>query len=177
MADWLSREQRSRNMASIRSKGNATTEGVLLRLFRETGISGWRRHADLPGKPDFVFRAQRVAVFVDGCFWHGCPRCYRLPGDNRRYWKAKVVANRNRDRRRTQELRSLGWRVIRIWEHSLKSSPGCRRIVAKLAQALRSRASEGLLAPRQELCLTQERGQVQQRVPAARRQEPYAGRE
>lgn len=138
MADWLSREQRSRNMASIRSKGNATTEGAFLRLLRMAGISGWRRHAGLPGRPDFVFRARRVVVFVDGCFWHGCPRCYRLPEENRLYWKAKVLANRARDRRTARKLRSLGWRVTRIWEHSLKSPRGRARAVARLSKALQT---------------------------------------
>ncbi len=116
MADWLSREQRSRNMASIRSKGNTSTEKAFVRLVRKARISGWRRDAKLPGKPDFVFHSQRLAVFVDGCFWHGCPRCYRAPEDNRTYWRAKVLSNRKRDRRRARELRGLGWRVMRVWE-------------------------------------------------------------
>jgi len=136
MADWLSREQRSRNMSRIKSKGNKTTEYAFIRLLREAGISGWRRHLALPGKPDFVFRSQRLAVFCDGCFWHGCPRCYRLPEDNRAYWRSKVISNRNRDRRNARELRSRNWRVLRIWEHSLKSSDGQRRVAAKLKMAL-----------------------------------------
>jgi len=141
MADWLSREQRSRNMASIRSKGNRTTEWAFRQLLGEAKISGWRRHVDLPGKPDFAFRSQRLAVFIDGCFWHGCPRCYRLPEDNRGYWKAKVDSNRARDRRRTKELRSLNWRVLRIWEHALESPSGRRRVVAKLLESLGRLAS------------------------------------
>jgi len=141
MTDWLTREQRSRNMASIRSKGNKTTETCFADLLRASRISGWRRHMSLPGKPDFVFRLQRLAVFVDGCFWHGCPRCYRLPEDNRPYWKAKVVLNRRRDRRRERELRSLKWRVMRIWEHSLKSPLGRRRVMTKLKEALQLRRS------------------------------------
>jgi DNA mismatch endonuclease (patch repair protein) len=140
MADWLSPEQRSRNMASIRSKGNATTEWAFIRLLRKAKISGWRRHPKLPGRPDFVFRSNRVVVFIDGCFWHGCPQCYRLPEDNRPYWRAKIIGNRRRDRRRTRELRSLEWRVLRVWEHSLKSSAGRTRIVAKLRETL-SRSS------------------------------------
>jgi len=136
MADWLSREQRSRNMASIRSKDNATTEGAFLELLREANISGWRRHGKLPGKPDFIFPSRRLAIFVDGCFWHGCPRCYRAPEDNRRYWKAKVLSNRNRDRRRARELRTLNWRVMRIWEHSLVSPPQRRRVIEKLREKL-----------------------------------------
>jgi DNA mismatch endonuclease (patch repair protein) len=136
MADWLTREQRSRNMASIRSKDNAATERVLLKLLRDARISGWRRHLDLPGKPDFVFPLSRLAIFIDGCFWHGCPRCYRLPGDNRPYWKRKLLSNRLRDRTRTRELRSGNWRVLRIWEHSLKSEAGRIRVLSKLTKVL-----------------------------------------
>src|SRR5437870_2457167 len=115
MTDWLTREQRSRNMAAIRSRGNKTTEVRFAALLRAARLSGWRRHAHLPGRPDFVFRARRVAVFIDGCFWHGCPRCYRMPEDNRPYWKAKVLHNRRRDQRNTRRLRAGGWRVLRIW--------------------------------------------------------------
>jgi len=136
VADWLTREQRSRNMASIRSKGNKTTEGVFLTILRQGKISGWRRHLDLPGKPDFTFRAQRLVVFLDGCFWHGCPRCYHLPEDNRSYWRKKVLGNRRRDRRRSQELRSLGWRVLRVWEHTLESPRGRSQILARVKGVL-----------------------------------------
>lgn len=139
MADWLTREQRSRNMASIRSKGNTTTERAFLSMLRKARISGWRRHLNLPGKPDFVFRSRRVAIFLDGCFWHGCPRCYRLPQDNRAYWKKKLIGNCRRDRRRSRELRSLGWRVLRIWEHALKSPRGRSRILARVTAVLRER--------------------------------------
>lgn len=89
MTDWLTREQRSRNMASIRSKGNKTTEVRFVKLLKAAHICGWRRHQPLPGRPDFTFRKQRLAVFIDGCFWHGCQMCYRLPEDNRPYWKKK----------------------------------------------------------------------------------------
>jgi len=136
MSDWLTQKQRSRNMASIRSKGNATTEHAFLQILREAKITGWRRHLDLPGKPDFVFRAKRLAVFVDGCFWHGCPKCYRMPSDNRQYWKNKVESNRRRDRRRVRELRALGWRVLRFWEHSLKSSQGRAQILKQVMACL-----------------------------------------
>jgi len=72
MADVLTRAQRSHNMASIRSRGNASTEQAFTRLLRREGISGWRRHASLPGKPDFVFRKDRLAIFVDG--WGSIPK-------------------------------------------------------------------------------------------------------
>jgi DNA mismatch endonuclease (patch repair protein) len=143
MVDWLSREQRSHNMASIRSKGNTTTERAFLQLLRGEGISGWRRHQNLPGRPDFIFRSRKLAVFIDGCFWHGCPRCYRLPEANRPYWKAKVLSNRNRDRRRTRDLRKCDWRVMRIWEHSLKSTAGRTRILSKLRKILKERPASG----------------------------------
>jgi DNA mismatch endonuclease (patch repair protein) len=136
MADWLSREQRSHNMASIRSFGNGSTEQRMQGLLRFAHLTGWRRHLPLPGKPDFVFRRERVAVFVDGCFWHGCPRCYRLPQDNRAYWKAKVEGNRGRDLRATRSLRSQGWTVLRVWEHMLKTESGRSHTVARIANAL-----------------------------------------
>jgi DNA mismatch endonuclease (patch repair protein) len=139
VTDWLTREQRSRNMSSIRSTGNTTTERVFLSILRQAGISGWRRHHNLPGKPDFVFRSRRLAIFLDGCFWHGCPRCYRLPQDHRSYWKKKMIGNRRRDRRRSRELRSLGWRVLRIWEHTLKSPRGRSQTLTRVTIALRRR--------------------------------------
>jgi len=139
VTDWLTREQRSRNMASIRSEGNSTTERVFLSILRQAGICGWRRHLKLPGKPDFAFRSQRLAIFLDGCFWHGCPRCYRLPQDNRSYWKQKLLGNRFRDRLRARELRSLGWSVLRIWEHTLKSSRGRSQILARVKAILSKR--------------------------------------
>ena len=136
MVDWLTREQRSRNMASIRSTGNKTTEARFRELLRMAAISGWRRHLKLPGKPDFVFRKERVAVFVDGCFWHGCPRCYKMPQDNRPYWRTKVQSNRRRDRGNAALLRSRKWTVIRIWEHALKTTAGQERTILSLRKAL-----------------------------------------
>src|SRR6267142_4723879 len=97
MSDWLTHEQRSRNMASIRSTGNSTTERRLVALLRTAQLSGWRRHVPLPGRPDFVFPAQRVAVFVDGCFWHGPPVLCRLPSSNRTYSVTKIEGNKRRD--------------------------------------------------------------------------------
>lgn len=139
MTDWLSPEQRSRNMSSIRSQGNASTEQKFIRLLRAGKISGWRRHQNLPGKPDFTFRKKRLAVFVDGCFWHGCPKCYRLPKDNRAYWKKKVESNRCRDRRVGRKLRETGWSTLRFWEHSLKTPDRKKRALARLKKALSSR--------------------------------------
>lgn len=121
-------------MSRIRSRGNKKTELALIAILKKNHIKGWRRHADLPGRPDFIFRQQKLAVFVDGCFWHGCPRCYRRPRSNQAFWDAKVSNNRNRDRRVTRQLRHQGWRVIRVWEHSLRQpTPVLLRIRNALA--------------------------------------------
>jgi DNA mismatch endonuclease (patch repair protein) len=120
MSDVFTKAQRSRVMARIRSRGNLATEMAVVKLFRRHAITGWRRHQNVFGKPDFLFRRNRLALFVDGCFWHGCPRCYRRPKTNRKYWHAKIVRNRERDREVSRELRRLGWRVVRIWGHSLE---------------------------------------------------------
>lgn len=119
MPDFLSPEERSRRMAAISSRGNKTTEMRMLALFRQNGITDWRRHLPLPGRPDFAFPREKLAVFVDGCFWHGCPRCYRAPETRSEFWRQKVDGNRRRDRRVARQLRQRGWRVARVWECSL----------------------------------------------------------
>jgi DNA mismatch endonuclease (patch repair protein) len=123
-------------MSRIRGKGNQRTEGVVVHLFRLEKITGWRRHLDLPGKPDFTFRKRRLVVFVDGCFWHGCPKCYRAPQVNKKFWEAKVAYNRQHDREVNQELKRTGWKVLRIWQHSLKKKDRAR-LVVRLRNALR----------------------------------------
>jgi DNA mismatch endonuclease (patch repair protein) len=122
MPEKLTKERRSWLMSRIRGKGNERTEQRLAKLMRAEGIKSWRRHQPIPGRPDFSFRKQKVAVFVDGCFWHGCPRCFRLPKQNRAFWKAKIERNRKRDRSVNGRLRRLGWKVIRIRECMLKNS-------------------------------------------------------
>lgn len=129
--------QRSRIMSAIRSKGNMSTENLLATLFRIHRISGWRRHLELPGTPDFAFVARKVAIFVDGCFWHGCRRCYRQPAKNTAYWASKIRTNKKRDERVARKLRRMGWAVMRIWEHSLiptKTQATIRRIQRALAK-------------------------------------------
>jgi DNA mismatch endonuclease, patch repair protein len=108
MSDIFTKRKRSDVMSHIRGAGNKATELRLIQVFQDHAITGWRRGSKLPGKPDFVFPKLKVAVFVDGCFWHGCPRHATWP-------KTKA-----RDRRVNRELRKRGWRVIRIWEHELR---------------------------------------------------------
>ena len=121
-------------MAAIKSVGNVTTEQALAAAFRRLGVKGWRRHVGLPGKPDFVFRKQRLAVFVDGCFWHNCPKHGHIPKSNRKYWRKKLGRNQERDRATNRELRRKGWRVLRLWEHAAKASPAA--CAARVACAL-----------------------------------------
>ncbi|HLP24878.1 MAG TPA: very short patch repair endonuclease, partial [Acidobacteriota bacterium] len=86
-------------MARIRSTGNRDTEGRLVQLFRANRITGWQRGSRLPGRPDFVFAKLKAAVFVDGCFWHGCPKHATQPKNNAAFWAAKLSGNKARDRR------------------------------------------------------------------------------
>lgn len=113
--------QRSRIMSAVRSSGNKSTEERLISIMRLHNITGWRRGYPLHGKPDFVFPKSRLVVFVDGCFWHGCPRCYVEPISNAEYWSGKIRRNVLRDKRNVRLLRAKGWSVMRIWEHTLKN--------------------------------------------------------
>ncbi len=116
-------------MAGIRSHGNRTTELRFARMLRKHKISKWRRQYKLHGRPDFVFAYCKLAVFIDGDFWHGNPKKFRMPKSNRLYWTQKIRRNRARDREVNKTLRNMGWQVIRFWESSLKNEEA---IVAKL---------------------------------------------
>jgi DNA mismatch endonuclease, patch repair protein len=120
--DVLTPEQRSHNMRSIRSRGNASTELAVAAELRRHRLSGWRRHMPLPGRPDFYFPTQRLAIFVHGCYWHGCSRCGagRLPTTNREYWREKILTNRRRDERVRRRLRRAGIGTMVIWEHEVR---------------------------------------------------------
>ena len=139
MADVVSKSKRSQVMAAIRSRGNKTTELKLISIFRAHGIKGWRRGVNLPGKPDFVFVRERLAVFVDGCFWHGCNQHCRMPKSRCEYWAPKIARNKLRDLEIRRSLQDLGWRVFRIWEHSLRRPDVvAARLTAHLAMALKT---------------------------------------
>lgn len=110
----------SGRMRSIKEKGNRSTEKRLRALLIRAGIRGWKLHpAGLPGKPDFLFPEAKVIIFVDGCYWHGCPQCGHVPNVNRPYWSAKIEGNRRRDQANTRKLEEAGNRVLRVWEHEL----------------------------------------------------------
>ena len=135
--DTFSKAERSRIMARVKSSGNKSTEAAFIALMKERGITGWRRHLPIFGKPDFVFRKTRIAVFIDGCFWHGCPKHCRMPATNRDYWERKIGRNLERDKKVKRELRKAGWTVVRIWEHELKDGTVSRKL-KRIAEVLQT---------------------------------------
>ena len=153
MPDVFTKRKRSEVMSRIRGRGNKETELALAKLFRKHGITGWRRHqpivfsasrtkhwrSETPrrsfrGNPDFVFPRQRLAVFVDGCFWHGCPKHANMPANNRAFWRKKLLANIKRDRVVNRMLRQAVWTIVRIWEHDLTKHPS--RCLQRICRAI-----------------------------------------
>lgn len=132
MTDCFHPARRSEIMSRIRSRGNATTELRFITILRKNKITGWRRSNSLPGSPDFVFPALRMAVFIDGDFWHGNPKKYRIPKSNSAYWLNKIEGNKRRDRKVNRVLRSMGWKVVRFWESGLREEDIVNRRLSKL---------------------------------------------
>lgn len=127
---------RSQLMTRVKSSGNKTTELRMAHLLRRAGLKGWRRHFPLPGKPDFAWPLEKLAIFVDGCFWHG-HECGKniSPQSNAEAWREKINGNRRRDRRVTRRLRQRGWSVLRIWECRLRNAPDvCLRRIRRALQ-------------------------------------------
>lgn len=120
MADVFSKEKRSDIMRRVKSQKNKSTELQLIEVFKEQHIIGWRRNYKVKGHPDFVFPKQRIAVFVDGCFWHGHDCRNTRPSDNQSYWQKKRERNVERDKATTAQFEARGWTVLRIWECELK---------------------------------------------------------
>lgn len=131
--------RRGELMSRVRSSGNLTTERRLAALLRRAGVKGWRRHQRLPGRPDYVWPNLKLAVFVDGCFWHGhaCGRNL-APRTNAKAWREKIERNRARDRRVAGALRRMGWSVLRIWECHLAKAPD--RCLARIRKWIGKRA-------------------------------------
>jgi len=120
MADIFSHKKRSQVMRANKPRGNKSTELRLITIFKKHGIKGWRRGYKLPGSPDFVFSKKRVAVFADGCFWHGHSCRNTTPKTNSDYWQKKISENKERDKRVTETLTQQGWNVVRVWECEIK---------------------------------------------------------
>ena len=120
MADVFSTNKRSLIMASVKSKENISTERALVEIFNDNEIKGWRRNYSVIGKPDFLFLKKRIAVFADGCFWHGHNCRNLIPKNNSNYWAQKIIKNKNRDNYITGLFKKRGWTVIRYWECEIK---------------------------------------------------------
>jgi len=133
MPDPFAKAKRSEIMAAVKSTNNKLTELKLVTIFRRYGVKGWRRHLPLRGKPDFAFPLHRVIVFVDGCFWHGCPMHLRIPVTNRSYWEQKISKNVLRDRTTNHYLKKKRWIVLRVWEHDLRHES---RVISRILNVL-----------------------------------------
>jgi len=126
----------SRAMAAVRSKHAATTERRFRALLISSGLKGWTMHAEqVLGRPDFLFLARKLVIFVDGCFWHGCKKCGHVPLRNSKFWRTKIEQNHRRDRRIRRSLRRQGFRVVRVWEHELRH-PQRRLFLVRLRKIL-----------------------------------------
>lgn len=137
MNDVFTKEKRSEIMSRIRSRGNIATEQKLIALFRNNHIKGWRRNYKLFGSPDFVFVKEKVAVFVDGEFWHGHPVLCQIPKTNRNYWMRKIENNKKRDKLVNQKLQEKEWTIVRIWQHELNSDMWLEKITSAFKIAVK----------------------------------------
>ena len=128
MADVYSKEKRSQVMSAVRSKRNKTTELKLIEIFKQNGIVGWRRNYKVKGHPDFVFLDKKIAIFVDGCFWHGHDCRNTRPADNAEFWQKKRERNIAHDKEITKLFENRGWTIIRIWECELKKNSDSNKL-------------------------------------------------
>ena len=139
MADTRTPEQRSRIMAAVRAS-STSPELAVRRALYATGIRGWRcNYRRAPGKPDLAWPGLRVAVFVDGAFWHGHPSRHR-PGRSGSYWDDKIARNVARDRQVDEQLTSEGWTVVRVWDFEVRRD--IASVVNRIKTALRLRVGE-----------------------------------
>lgn len=131
--DNLTSEQRKRNMQNIRSK-DTFPERKIMQELKKRKIYFAKHATDIVGKPDIVFRRKKVVVFIDSDFWHGHPKRFIMPATNYEYWSSKIARNKEHDKRVTKELRSNGWKVIRLWEYDIKHS--LNKCVEKIIKAI-----------------------------------------
>jgi DNA mismatch endonuclease (patch repair protein) len=149
MADHLSPEGRSRNMAAIRAK-NTRPELALRAALRAAGATGYRLHLKtLPGRPDVAFSRWKVAVFVDGAFWHGHPDHFD-PERAKPYWREKIARTQERDRVADAALSQHGWTVIRFWDFELANEP--ERVIHQVLEALRQAGWQPSVRPGLQVC-------------------------
>jgi len=112
----------SRVMRSIKSRGNKTTELTLRMELVRQKIKGWQLHPNnIQGSPDFIFPKNKLLIFVDGCYWHGCQKCGHIPKTNTKFWEMKIGKNIKRDKKNNKQLKNNGYLVLRFWEHDLRN--------------------------------------------------------
>ena len=129
--DILSKERRSRLMARVRTRDTAP-ELALRKALWTAGLR-YRLRRTLPGSPDIVLVSAKIAVFVDGCFWHGCPDHWTKPGTNQQFWVKKIKTNQERDARNVRDLGEMGWHALRVWEHQIEEDlPAVVREIERL---------------------------------------------
>ena len=134
--DIFTASKRSEIMSKVRSSGNKSTEIKLIEIFRKNKITGWQRQINLPGKPDFFFSREKICVFADGCFWHKCPKCFKLPKNKPVFWRNKIEENVRRDLQVRRKLRRMGFSVLTIWECDIKKRP--QVVVEKILRAIKN---------------------------------------
>jgi len=135
VADNLSREKRSRVMSSIRAK-DTRPELAIRKLLWNEGIRYRKHDGSVHGRPDISNKSRKVAVFIDGCFWHGCPRCYKEPKSNVSYWREKIIRNKKRRTLVKSNLRKDGWKVFEFWEHHVNNNP--EKITMKIIDEIKT---------------------------------------
>lgn len=138
MVDNLKPEDRRKAMQAVKGK-RTKPEKSLFSMLAGMRLKGWKQNAiNITGKPDVVFVDQKVVIFVDGCFWHGCSVCKRkLPRTNREYWERKIARNVELAKTHNEQLHREGWEVIRVWEHEITSREDMKKIRIKIRNALK----------------------------------------
>lgn len=121
MADIFTKKKRSQVMSAVKSQGSKI-EAEISRILKSKRIRFKTHLGSLPGKPDFVIMKTKTVIFVDSCFFHGCRYHGTIPKSNIPFWKKKLASNKDRDRAVNRQYKKMGWRVIRIWEHSISKS-------------------------------------------------------
>ncbi len=135
MTDVFDKHKRSEVMSRIPSK-NTKLELTIRNDLYKAGFRGYRLGVKLPGSPDITFPKAKIAIFVDGCFWHGCPLCYSEPETNAQFWRKKIADNLERDQKVNKNLIGIRWSIIRIWEHSIeKDLANCIQTIGEALQS------------------------------------------
>ncbi len=131
LTDVFTKKKRSWVMSRIRST-NTKMENLLAKEMKKAGVK-FRRYPKIFGKPDFLIKDKKTIIFIDGCFWHKCPKCYREPKTKKDFWLPKIEKNVERDRKVNKTLKRNGYKVIRFWEHDVeKNIDKCVKRILKL---------------------------------------------